>query len=106
MLSEVSQKEREKYHIISLRYGTNDLSTKQKQIMNMEGRLVFARAEEEREEKNRGVGVGRCRLLHLEWMGDGVLLYRELCLVSWDKTRMENEKKRMCGWVTLLYSKN
>ena len=26
----------------NLIYGTNDLSTKQKQIMDMEGRLVFA----------------------------------------------------------------
>ena len=29
----------------SLKYGTNDLSTKQKQIIVMEGRLVFARGE-------------------------------------------------------------
>ena len=29
-------------------------------------------------------GVGRCRLLHLEWMGDRILLYKhkELYLVS------------------------
>ena len=29
----------------SLKYGTNDLSTKHKQIMDMEGRLVFFRGE-------------------------------------------------------------
>ena len=34
-------------HMWSLKYGTNDLSTKQKQIMDMEGRLVFAGRWEE-----------------------------------------------------------
>ena len=33
-------------YIWSLKYGMNDLSTKQKQIMDMEDRLVFARGEE------------------------------------------------------------
>jgi len=31
----------------SLKYGTNDLTTKQKQIMNMKDRLVFAIGERE-----------------------------------------------------------
>ena len=56
----------------SLKYDTNDLSTKQKQIMDTEGRLVFARVEEEEREADGKLDVGRCRLLHLEWMGDGV----------------------------------
>ena len=30
----------------SLKYGTNDLSSKQKQIMDMKGRFVFAKVEE------------------------------------------------------------
>ena len=49
------------------------LSTKQKWITDMESRLVFARGE--------GVsgldgefGVSRCKLLHLEWMNNGVQL--------------------------------
>ena len=42
ILSELSQKKKDKHHIISLicgvkKYGTNDLFTKQKQIMDMEG---------------------------------------------------------------------
>ena len=27
-------------------------------------------------------GVGKCKLLHLEWRSKGVLLYKEMCLVS------------------------
>ena len=39
-------------------------STKQKQIMDMKSRLVFAKGEVGRE----GDGVGGCELLHLEWI--------------------------------------
>ena len=52
-----------------------NLSTKQKWIMDLKGRLVSARGEGGREGANGEFVVGRCRLLHLEWMGDGVLLY-------------------------------
>ena len=44
------------------------LSTKQKQITDRESRLVFAKRE-------RKLGVGRCKLLHLEWVSNEVLLY-------------------------------
>ena len=40
ILSEVRQKEKDMW---ILKYGTNDLPTKQKQIMDIEDRLVFAR---------------------------------------------------------------
>ena len=49
----------------SLKYGTNDLSTKQEQIMDMEDRLVFAGGQKERRD-GWGFGVATCRLLHLE----------------------------------------
>ena len=57
-LSEVCQKDKYKYHMISLICGILNmaqmiLSTKQKQIMDMESRLVFA--------GGRGKGMG--------WMG-------------------------------------
>ena len=58
----------------SLKYGTVNLYTKQKQIMDMEDRLVFAGGERRERGADRVFGVGRCRLLYLEWMGDGVLL--------------------------------
>ena len=56
----------------NLKYGTNDLSTKQKQIMDMEGRLVFAREDKGESGTDWEFGVGRCRLLHLEYMGPAV----------------------------------
>ena len=61
----------------SLKYGTNDLSIKQKQITDMEGRPAFAREGEERGERGTDgeFRVDRCRLLNFEWMGDGVLPY-------------------------------
>ena len=51
------------------------LSTKQKQIMDMESRLVVASGEVERSGMNRKLGVGRCKLLYLKWISSGVLLY-------------------------------
>ena len=50
------------------------LSTKQKQIMNMERRLVVAVGEKGGSELDREFGVGGCKLLHLEWRGNRVLL--------------------------------
>ena len=47
------------------------LYTKYKQIMDMETRLMFAR----RRVMDREFGVGRCKLLRLEWTSNGVLLY-------------------------------
>ena len=52
-----------------------NLFTKQKQIVDMEGRLLFARGMGEEKGMDREFGAGRCRLLHLEEMGDGILLY-------------------------------
>ena len=51
------------------------LSKKQKQFMDMESRLVFARVERGEEGMDREFEVGRCKLLHLEWISNGVLPY-------------------------------
>ena len=48
------------------------LSTKQKQIIDTESRLVFARADGEVDKES---GIGRCKLLHGEQMGNGILLH-------------------------------
>ena len=94
----------------SLKYITNDLFTKQKQIMNMESRLVFTRWESGKRGTDGEVGVGRCRLLHLEWMGDEVLLYSTgNGIQSLGENEREKKKKKqvwMGGYVTLLYSRN
>ena len=41
------------------------LSTNQKQIMDMESRLIFARGKREEKGMDGEFGVGRCKLLHL-----------------------------------------
>ena len=51
------------------------LSAKQKQIMDMESRLVVAMGERGGSATDGEVGVGRCKLLHLEWISSGVLLH-------------------------------
>ena len=69
---------------------------------------MFARGEGERRGDDRVFGVHRCRLLHLEQMDDGALLYSTgNCIQSLGWQRKEG-KKRVCmgGWVTLLYSRN
>ena len=56
-------------------------------------------------------GVSRCKLLHIEWTGNEVLLYSTGNYPSfWGQTRMENIIRKWMymyvGRVTLLYSKN
>lgn len=51
-----------------------NLSTKQKQT-NIESRLVVAKGGEGRGWVDMEFGVGRCKVLHLEWISNEVLLY-------------------------------
>ena len=51
------------------------LSTKQKWITAKENRLVVARVKGRGNGMDGEFGVFGCKLLHLEWMGDGALLY-------------------------------
>ena len=60
------------------------LSTKQKQVMDLENRLVFASGRGERGPDGE-FGAGRRRLFHLKQTGD----------VS-GKNLMENEEKNRC----------
>ena len=78
----------------SLKYGTKDLPIKQSQIMDMEGRFVCAGGRREGGMDGE-FGVGRCRLLHLGRMGDGVRLHSAGSRVAGGG-----------GWVTSLYSRN
>ena len=63
-----------------------NLSKKQKQIVDIENRLVVAKGEEGGGGVDGELGVGRCKLLHLEWMSNEVLLYRKLYLISCGRT--------------------
>uniref|UniRef100_A0A8D1JYU5 DUF1725 domain-containing protein n=1 Tax=Sus scrofa TaxID=9823 RepID=A0A8D1JYU5_PIG len=65
ILSELGQKEKDKYHTLSLiceilSMAQMILSTKQKQIMDMEGRLVVARGAESG--MGGEFGIGGCKL--------------------------------------------
>ena len=52
------------------------LSPKEEQIMDMESSLVVAWVEvEEKRGWTENLGLGRCKLLHLEIISNGVLLY-------------------------------
>ena len=88
ILNEVSQKEKDKYHMLSLRSGIlymaqMNLST-EKKLMDVENRLVVA--------KGWGsgmdwvLGVNRCRLLPLEWISNETLLCSTgNCLVTYEE---------------------
>ena len=57
----------------NLKYGTDDLSTEQKQIMAKESRLLVPRQGESGIDGQFGVFGGK--LLYLEWMVNGALWY-------------------------------
>ena len=58
-----------------LKHGTNYSIYKKKQITDMESRLAVAKGEGGGNGIYREFGVGRYKLLHLEWISNGVLLY-------------------------------
>ena len=75
----------------NLKCGTNEhLSTQQKQTHRHGEQTCACQGEGEREGSgiDREFDIGRCKLLHLEWISNEVLLYsnRKLCAVSWDGT--------------------
>ena len=70
----------------------------------MKDQLVFGRGEWEdrRADGEFGVGgVGGCRQLHLEWMGNGVLLYSTGNSIHslGKEPDEENKNKNRCVWV-------
>ena len=86
------------------------LSKKQKQIMDVENRFVFTRGE--RVGWMGSFGVDKCKLLHLEWISNMVLLHSTGdCVQSLEiehdgRQYEEKECIYMYAWVTLLYSRN
>ena len=83
ILSEVSQKEKNKYHMISLiiwnlKYGTNEPFYRKKKQTHGHGEQTCGC--QGREGWSGKSGFSRCKLLHLEWIVNEILLvkYREL----------------------------
>ena len=80
MLSEVSQTEEDKYHMISLTCGISNmtqmnLSTKQKQTHRHTEQTVVAKGETALRGMKGKFGTGRCKLLYTERINNKTLLY-------------------------------
>ena len=78
ILSEMSQKDKDRYHMISLITGIEypaqmNLST-EKKIMDSENRIVAARRREGGSGRDWKFGVNRCKLLLSEWIYNEILL--------------------------------
>jgi len=75
-LFQVSQKKKDKYHLIALISGIEymahrNLSTEEK-LMDLENRLVVAKGRR-REGEGLEFGVNGCRLLPWEWIRNAIL---------------------------------
>ena len=75
-----------------------------------ENRLVFAMGKG-RSDIDGKLAVGRCKVLHLEWINNGILLYSTgnyIQSLGLEHDGREYEKKNiyMYNWATLMYSRN
>ena len=71
----------------NLKYGTNEPIYRTEADSDMENRLMIANGERGGCGIDWEFGVSGCKLLHLEWMGNEVLLYSSRnCPISWDRT--------------------
>ena len=75
ILSEVYQKEKDKYHMWNLKYGKTNLPKEQKQTHRHGGRTCGCQGDGRGRRMDSEFGVSRCKLLHLEWISNEVLLY-------------------------------
>ena len=75
ILSEISQKKEDKYHTISLICGTNEPIHRTETDSDIVNRLVVAKGSGGGRGMDWEFGVGRCKLLHLEWINNKVLMY-------------------------------
>ena len=51
------------------------LSTEKNELMDMENWLMVAKGKVERSGMDWEFGIGRCKLLHLVWISNEILLY-------------------------------
>ena len=58
-----------------LKYGTNELICETETDSDIENRLVVVNGGAGRSGMDEEFGLGRCKLLHLEWINNEVLLY-------------------------------
>ena len=81
-------------------------------LTDIENRLVVAEGEGEGRGMGWEFGVGRCKLLHLEWINYKVLLYSTANYMQSPgidhngKEYFKKERLYVYNWVTLLYSRD
>ena len=87
------------------------LSTEQKKIMDMVRRLVVTRREGGGSGMDGESGVGRYKLLYLEWISNGILLcstgnYVQSPGVEHDGRQYKKKDVYMYDWVTMLWHRS
>ena len=79
ILSEVNQKEKDKYHNITymwnLKYDTNEHIYETKRLTDIEDRHMVAKGEGRWGREGLGVWVSKCKLLYMGWINSKVLMY-------------------------------
>ena len=75
-------------------------------LTDIENRLVVAKGERRGNEMDREFGVGRCKLLHLEWISSEVLLYSTGNYIQFlgivHEFSMRKKYRYKYDWVTML----
>ena len=109
ILSEVSQKEKDKYPMISLnvwtlKYGTDEpiykTETQSQTESHRESRFVVAKRKESRGGMDWEFGVSRCKLLPIGYINNKVLLYSTGNYIQYPgKNNNGKEYKKECVYV-------
>ena len=88
----------------NLKYNTNEL------IYEIENGLVVAEEVAAGRGMESGCGISKCKLLHIEWGNNEVLLYGPgnytYLVINYNGKEYEKECTYMYNWITLLYSRN
>ena len=79
----------------NLKYGTNEQN--RNRLTDIENRLVVAKGEGEESSMDWGFEVGKCKLLHLGWINNEILLYgtRNYIHFSGEHDRRSYERKNV-----------
>ena len=89
-----------------------NLHTNRNRLTDIENRLIMvAKGEGGGSGMDREFGIGRWKLLYLEWISNEILLYStgdyiQSLVVEYDRRKYEKKNVYMYDWVTVLYSRN
>ena len=116
ILSEVSQKEKDKYHTVLLTCESKiwhkwTYLRNRNRLTGIENRLVVARGERRGGGLDWEFGISRCKLLYKEWINNKFLLYStgnyiQYPVINHNGKEYEKEPMYMYNWITLLSSRN